>query len=47
MRVPPQYVEGPCFDLRFNRFDGFIFEAEKPFDNVCATEVFQQSHLKP
>ena len=28
---------GPCFDLHFDRFDGFIFEAEKPFENVCAT----------
>ena len=33
---PPKYP-GPCFDLHFDRFDGFIFEAEKPFENVCAT----------
>ena len=33
---PPEYP-GPCFDLHFDRFDGFIFEAEKPFENVCAT----------
>ena len=26
-----------CFDLHFDRFDGFIFEAEKPFENVYAT----------
>ena len=24
----------------FTDFDGFIFEAEKPFENVCATETF-------
>ena len=30
-------VPGPCFDLHFDRNDGFIFEAEKPFENVCAT----------
>ena len=35
MWEPPEYP-GPCFDLHFNRFDGFIFEAEKPFENVCA-----------
>ena len=33
---PPEYP-GPCFDLHFDRFDGLIFEAEKPFENVCAT----------
>ena len=32
----PEYP-GPCFDLHFDRFDGFIFEAQKPFKNVCAT----------
>ena len=36
MWKPPEYP-GPCFDLHFDRFDGFIFEAEKPFENVCAT----------
>ena len=36
MWEPPEYP-GPCFD---NRFDGFIFEAEKPFENVCATGAF-------
>ena len=36
MWEPPEYP-GPCFDLHFDRFDGFIFEAEKPFENVCAT----------
>ena len=35
MWKPPEYP-GPCFDLHFDRFDGFIFEAEKPFENVCA-----------
>ena len=35
MWKPPE--PGPCFDLHFDRFDGFIFEAEKPFENVCAT----------
>ena len=36
MWEPPEYP-GPCFDLHFDRFDGLIFEAEKPFENVCAT----------
>ena len=36
MWEPPEYP-GPCFDLHFDRFDGFIFEAAKPFENVCAT----------
>ena len=36
MWEPPEYP-GPCCDLHFDRFDGFIFEAEKPFENVCAT----------
>ena len=36
MWEPPEYP-GPCFDLYFDGFDGFIFEAEKPFENVCAT----------
>ena len=36
MWEPPEYP-GPCFDLHFDRFDGFILEAEKPFENVCAT----------
>ena len=36
MWEPPEYP-GPWFDLHFDRFDGFIFEAEKPFENVCAT----------
>ena len=35
MWEPPE-CPGPCFDLHFDRFDGFIFEAEKPFENVCA-----------
>ena len=30
MWEPPEYP-GPCFDLHFGRFDGFIFEAEKTF----------------
>ena len=38
MWKPPEYP-GPCFDLHFDRFDGLIFEAEKPFENVCATEA--------
>ena len=38
MWKPPEYP-GPCFDLHIDRFDGFIFEAEKPFENVCATEA--------
>ena len=29
---------GPCFDLHFDRFDEFIFEAEKPFENVCVND---------
>ena len=29
------------FDLHFDRFDGFIFEAEKPFENVCAIGASQ------
>ena len=29
-----------CFNLHFNRFNGFIFKAEKPFENVCAIEAF-------
>ena len=28
MWEPPE-SPGPCFDLHFDRFDGFIFEAEK------------------
>ena len=39
---PPEYP-GPCFDLHFNRFDGFIFEAQKPFENVCATGAFPEA----
>ena len=35
----PLEYPGPCFDLHFDRFDGFIFEAEKLFENVCATEA--------
>ena len=31
----PLEYPGPCFDLHFDRFDGFIFKAEKPFENVC------------
>ena len=42
MWKPPEYP-GPCFDLHFDRFDGFIFEAEKPFENVCATGPPQYS----
>ena len=41
MWKPPEYP-GPCFDLHFDRFDGLIFEAEKPFENVCATPVLLQ-----
>ena len=29
MWEPPEYP-GPCFDLHFDRFDGFIFEAKNP-----------------
>ena len=29
MWKPPEYP-GACFDLHFDRFDGLIFEAEKP-----------------
>ena len=36
MWEPPEYP-GPCFDLHFDRFDGFIFNAEKLFENVCVT----------
>ena len=32
----PRHVQRTCFDLYFDRFDGFIFETEKPFENVCA-----------
>ena len=28
---------GPCFDLHFDRFDGLMFKAENPFENVCTT----------
>ena len=38
MWEPPKYP-GPCFDLHFDRFDGFIFEAEKPFENVCHKDL--------
>ena len=31
MWKPPEYP-GPCFDLHFDRFDGLIFEAKKPFE---------------
>ena len=31
-------VSRTCFDLHLDRF-GFIFEAEKPFENVCATKA--------
>ena len=34
----PEYP-GSCFDLHFDRFDGFIFEDEKLFENVCAAGV--------
>ena len=32
----------PCyvFDLHFDKFDRFIFKAEKPLENVCATRTF-------
>ena len=30
-------VTRPCFDLHFDRFDGLMFKAENPFENVCAT----------
>ena len=26
-----------CFDLHFDRFDGLMFKAENPFENVCTT----------
>ena len=42
MWKPPEYP-GPCFDLYFDKFDGFIFEAEKPFENVCAQGPPQNS----
>ena len=28
---------GPCFDLHFDRFNGLMFKAENPFENVCTT----------
>ena len=36
MWKPPEYP-GSCFDLHFDRFDGLIFEAEKPFE-TCAPQ---------
>ena len=45
MWEPPK-CSGPCFD--FHRFDGFIFEAEKPFENVQKPpqfDVFQHNFL--
>ena len=36
--VEPRLSRGRAH-LHFDRFDGFIFEAEKPFENVCATEA--------
>ena len=41
----PLEYPGPCFDLHFDRFDGFIFEAEKPFENVCATGASPELHV--
>ena len=35
----PLEYPGPCFDLHFDRFDGLIFEAEKPFENVRHTDL--------
>ena len=35
MWKPPE--SRTLFDLHFDRFDGFIFKAKKPFQNVCAT----------
>ena len=37
----PEYP-GPCFDLYSDRLDRFIFEAEKLFENVCATEALRE-----
>ena len=31
---------GPCFDLHFDRFGGFIFEAQKPFRKHVRHRVF-------
>ena len=42
----PLEYPGPCFDLHFDRFDGFIFEAEKPFENVCATGASPEACAK-
>ena len=36
MGEPPE-LPGPCFDLHFDRFDGLMFKAENPFENVCTT----------
>ena len=33
----PLKYPGPCFDFHFDRFDGFIFEAEKP-SKTCAPQ---------
>jgi len=30
-------VTRPCFDLHFDRFDGLMFKAAKPLENVCTT----------
>ena len=27
------------FDFHFDRFDGFIFETKRPFENVCALSL--------
>ena len=32
-------VSRTLFRPSFDRFDGLIFEAEKPFENVCATRA--------
>ena len=37
---------GPCFDLHFDRFDGLMFKAENPFENVCATTGLPSSQEK-
>ena len=33
-------VTRPCFDLHFDRFDGLMFKAAKPLENVCTTVRF-------
>ena len=46
MWKPPEYP-GPCFDLHFDRFDGFIFEAEKRFEKSCLPDAVLATLFEP